>query len=149
MFLTAWARSGEHAEVLADGLVAATEEPAARSYELMLRTQLAITDDPDRADHVSKCQQIVAADDYRGLRGRVELATALCGPLELVDSAITTFDGLGLRWESAEAHVRAARALSAAGFEIEAKRHAIQARSRYQDQGAAEPWLTWVDASLN
>ncbi|MBE0608799.1 MAG: hypothetical protein IH609_05430 [Dehalococcoidia bacterium] len=105
--------------------------------------------------HIDRCLQILAAaEDWRGLAGRVALAQAtlagLGGCLEEAASyfarAIETFRRCVLPWAEAEALVLQGQVLARAGrpHRHEASESFAAALAIYAGRGAAEPWLVRI-----
>ena len=144
---------------LGEALAIGIEAPS-QMIELWTRPELAILCAQDgrhaeAEDHVGRCRAILAAgEEWRGLAGRVALAEAILASSvanwELAerefDRAVSSFARWTLPWSKAEAYSVWGSTLAAAGRWPLAVQHFDAARAIYQDHGAGESWLKYVDA---
>jgi tetratricopeptide (TPR) repeat protein len=145
--------------ILGEALAIGSEAPS-QLIEMWTRPELAIlcAQDGRVADaepHVRRCRVILAdGEEWRGLSGRVALAQAVlasaAGNWEVAerefDRALSLFDRWRLPWSKAEALSAWGCALSTAGRWPLAVQKFNAARAVYQQHGAGESWVRYVDA---
>ncbi|CUR55219.1 putative Transcriptional regulator, ATPase, winged helix family [metagenome] len=140
------------AEVLHQGLEIAASAPQVPS-EVWLRARLAGLDTtaPDRAaSHLTRCEELLADDDWRGLTGEVALARAAValrasdweGAGKSAQHAASVFDDYRLPWRQAAALSLWSRALVASARPDEARARRGRADALLARIGAPTRWLT-------
>jgi len=137
---------------LNEGLAVAVHGPQVPA-EVMLRAELALLAASSgqfeaSRTQLARCQQIVqAGEDWRGLAGRVALATGMLaaadsrpGPAgEAFAAAVGTFHAHGCAWDEAEARCLWAKALPA-----ETGRQRQTATDLYRRISAGPRWTAWA-----
>ncbi len=154
-----WVR-GEPARaetLLREALALYPEEEPNCQVEMVVRPELALVylemgRLEDAVAAVSRCREVSAGEDWRGLGGhlaRAEAAVAVeVGKLDAAlagfESALTIFRKYALPWEEADTLHRCGRALLAAGAPDRANQKFDAAIEIYRRYGAGERWLERV-----
>jgi DNA-binding SARP family transcriptional activator/tetratricopeptide (TPR) repeat protein len=145
------------ADTLDEALEIATSAPQVPS-EIALRARLASLSltPPDHASaHLSRCDALMAGDDWRGLVGEVELARAAVAIRHeqweaaetAAEQAVSVFDTYRLPWRRAAALQTWARALTGSGRPSKARARHAEADAVLVAIGAPQRWRTAPDST--
>jgi tetratricopeptide (TPR) repeat protein len=153
-------REPAHAEtLLRDALALYSEEEPHCQVEMVVRPELALVylemgKLEDAVAEVSRCREVSAGEDWRGLGGHLARADAavadragkLDAALEGFETAVTIFRKYALPWEEADTLQRWGRAMFAAGAPDRAIEKFDAAIEIYRRCGAGERWVERVEA---
>jgi tetratricopeptide (TPR) repeat protein len=148
--------------LLREALAPYPDEDPHCQVEMVVRPELALVylemrQQEDAVAQVSRCREVSAGEDWRGLGGhlaRAEAAVAagegkLDAALAGFESAVTIFRKYALPWEEADTLQRWGRALLAAAAPDRANQKFDAAIETYRRQGAGQRWVDRVEADRN